>query len=112
MQFNPESEEVIYASVYTDWMNYAFYCFRNIGGLYRVEIPAFGAAHWKPSGRLVAVLTLFYRHLVKLWQKCGDIRKPVKPSFYKEACAEALWGDALITDKHNRPLHYPSLARS
>ena len=44
------------ASVYTDWMNYALYWFRNIGGLYRLGIRAFGAANWEPSGRLVVVL--------------------------------------------------------
>ena len=60
----------------------------------------------------MAVLPLFYRHLLKVWQKCGRTRKPVKPRFYEEACAEALWGNTLITDEHNRPLYYPSLARS
>ncbi|XP_062499715.1 omega-amidase NIT2-like [Corticium candelabrum] len=91
------------ASVYTDWMNYHFYWFRNIGGLYRLGIRAFSAANWEPSCRLVAVLPPFYRHLLKLWQKCGGTRKPVKPHFYEEACAKAQWGNALITDEHNQP---------
>ena len=82
-------------------MNYAFYWFRNIRGLYRLEIRAFGAANWEPSGRLVAVLPPFYHHLLKLWQKTERARKPVKPCFYEEACAEVLWGNALITDEHN-----------
>ena len=45
---------------------------------------AFGAANWEPSGRLVAVLPLFYHHLLKLWQKCGGTINPVKPRFYEE----------------------------
>ena len=105
-------QRLLTASVYTDWMNYAFYWFQNIGGLYRLGIRAFGAANWEPSARLVAVLPSFYCHLLKVWQKCRGTRKPVKPRFYEEACAKALWGNTLITDEHNRPLYYPSLARS
>ena len=60
----------------------------------------------------MAVLPPFYCHVLKLWQKCGGTRKPVKPRFYEEACAEALWGNALITDEHNQPIYYPSLTRS
>ena len=112
-EINPiQIQSLFTASVYTDWMNYAFYWFQNIGGLYRLGIRAFGAANWELSGRLVAVRPPFYRHLLKVWQKCGGTRKPVKPRFYEEACAEALWGNAHITDEHNRPLYYPSLARS
>ena len=106
----PSLKRLFTASVYTDWMKYAFYWFQNIGDLYRLGIRAFSAANWEPSDWLVAVLPPFNHHLLKLWQKCGGTRKPTKPSFYEEACAEALWGNALITDEHNWPLYYLSLA--
>lgn len=100
------------ATFFTDWMHYAFYWYKNIGGMYKLGIRAFGAAKWKPSGRLIAVLPPFYRHLLQLWHKWGGGRKPVEPHFYEEACAEPLWGNDLIKDNHNCPLYYPSLARS
>lgn len=63
---------------------------------------------WLSPARLLATLLPFHRQLLQLWHKCSGGGQPIEPCSYEGACAEPLWGNPLIVDKHQRPLYFPS----
>ena len=54
----------------------------------------------------------FYRSLIPLWRSKSGGRIARAPRTYEEVCSEPLLGDKMIVDLHQKPLYYPSLARS
>ena len=86
--------------------------FQSNSDLYQLGLMTFTAENWLPTERFLSTLPPFYRTLVKIWKIVEGGRQVEQPCSYEEAILEPLWGNALIRDKHNRPLYFPSLARA